>query len=60
MSYSAIEKEKKFISDQPYLYYYTGTPDNVIEHYAYLKLEVCVVFNDIVRCSRVVIKVWLV
>ena len=37
MSYSAIEKGKKFISDQPYLYYYTGTPDNVIEHYAYLK-----------------------
>ena len=37
MSYSAIEKRKKFISDQPYLHYYTGTPDNVIEHYTFLE-----------------------
>ena len=37
MSYSVIEKGKKFISDQPYLHYYTGTPDYVIEHYTHLE-----------------------
>ena len=37
MSYSLIEKGKQFISDQPYLYDNTGSPENTREHYSYLE-----------------------
>ena len=33
----SYRKREKFISDQPYLHYYTGTPDYVIEHYTHLE-----------------------